>query len=711
MTSGRIQTSTIDGTYFYIDWQRTSTWNNENDCGSKIKYNIGVYCGHSYGSNSIKLYAVNINGSQVYGGGTWSNLSKGDHKLVSGEEISISHDSNSGEKSFNINFTAYAFSGHNYSASQDFTLDKIDRYAYFSEQPSIASATETSINISFKPDRKLYQAQVSIDGGSNWSGVTVVSGSWQEGGTITLTGLSANTKYTIQMRIAYSGDLWTYSNKIDAWTYNYPYATRIDSFIIGDNQHFEFYNPLNRTIQIQMWSFANKAFVSDLLSINGTSYTGKLAPDAWLYLSIPNARSSQFNLDVHYNDGTTDHKWIGDLGRTYTIRGNEAPEFSDFDFYDTDGKAPNLTRMSGVKNPSILVSGMSDATFHISTDKKMYSNYGAGLSGYTFNWFNGDSTWSNYSSDAEVTNHVYDGNSTEVSVNAQDGRGLTKKVSKSVKIVFPAHTTANLRIDRENGVGTKCFLNGSITYWNGSWNLTSSRKNTLLWIGIKVNDNVVTHYGDKLAGEIIKDSDISTNGEYTTITLKNNTLELHLNGTNSGFPVGTQYKVDFYCTTGPDSSQNNDANTYEYWYYIGTTYVKSAIVGMSRYKDSSGAYHYGINGMPNDNYALNINGGLQAGSIVVNDRMLDRAITQIGLCGDADLCVKPGLYNVGQSAGNLPTNAGGYGVLLVLTNNGDNWNYADNGSWIWQFYMNTEGKLYYRNAVNNSTFESWKTII
>lgn len=74
------------------------------------------------------------------------------------------------------------------------------------------------------------------------------------------------------------------------------------------------------------------------------------------------------------------------------------------------------------------------------------------------------------------------------------------------------------------------------------------------------------------------------------------------------------------------------------------------------------------------------------------------------------LALDHGTYHVGASASNLPAGAAGYGVLFVLTNTGVDWVYSSSGSWIWQFYMNTANKLYFRCGVNSTTFSSWKAV-
>lgn len=125
-SSGSMTTSVIDnGTYFYVNWQQASQSVSGNY--TDINWQHGVHCRYDYYSNAIKSYGVNINGSSVYGGDTFSNLSQGDHQLASGT-IRIYHNSD-GTKTFNISTSGWAYGAGDTSGSQNFTLNKINRYA------------------------------------------------------------------------------------------------------------------------------------------------------------------------------------------------------------------------------------------------------------------------------------------------------------------------------------------------------------------------------------------------------------------------------------------------------------------------------------------------------------------------------------------------------------------------------------------------------
>ena len=124
-TSATIKTSVSYDSYFWVYWERSSTDIENNR--TKIYWSCGVYCGHEFYSNAIKMSAVTINGTKVYSGGTYSNFKVGDHKIASGY-LNIAHNSD-GSKTFSVSaFTGWLYSDHNYSASAaSFTLPSIAR--------------------------------------------------------------------------------------------------------------------------------------------------------------------------------------------------------------------------------------------------------------------------------------------------------------------------------------------------------------------------------------------------------------------------------------------------------------------------------------------------------------------------------------------------------------------------------------------------------
>ena len=81
------------------------------------------------------------------------------------------------------------------------------------------------------------------------------------GSSGTFTGLSPNTTYYARAN-ASNGYYRGYSGVPSKTTYRYPYLISASDFVIGNNVTLRIYNPLNRTVELQMWSHNNQMFMN-----------------------------------------------------------------------------------------------------------------------------------------------------------------------------------------------------------------------------------------------------------------------------------------------------------------------------------------------------------------------------------------------------------------------------------------------------------------
>lgn len=127
-TSGQLNTNTTYDSYFWVKWEQVGNQDVANN-RTQIKWSCGVYCGHNFYTSAIKMSAVTINGTQVYGGGTYSNYYEGNHTIAS-NTMWINHTSN-GTKTFSISaFTGWLYANNNYSSNGgSYTLTTIPRQA------------------------------------------------------------------------------------------------------------------------------------------------------------------------------------------------------------------------------------------------------------------------------------------------------------------------------------------------------------------------------------------------------------------------------------------------------------------------------------------------------------------------------------------------------------------------------------------------------
>lgn len=127
-TTAQINTQTIDNSFFWVYWHQEGSQDIPGN-KTKIYWSCGVTCGQSYYSNAIKMSSLYINGVLVYGGGTYSNFGKGEHRIAYGF-MDIPHNAD-GTKTFNISsFTGWLYSNNNYlAAASSHTLTPIPRKA------------------------------------------------------------------------------------------------------------------------------------------------------------------------------------------------------------------------------------------------------------------------------------------------------------------------------------------------------------------------------------------------------------------------------------------------------------------------------------------------------------------------------------------------------------------------------------------------------
>lgn len=576
--------------YWDLSWW-VSSWS-----GNTATINYEVYSRCTSGTSG-KQYIANYGFSGSIAGNSFSssNTFYKDVLIASGSFTL------SGGTYFEASITAHPYSGSNTSSgSKGWTLD--NNVVTPTVTVSIDSRTETSIAVSMSVTHDGYQPIQDryIDIYSDSGCTNRVGGISGSSGTVT--GLSANRTYYVRAN-ASNGYYRGYSGVASTSTYQYPYVSGVNTanLIIGNQQTVSLYNPLGRNVTVYMKKDSTSG--TTLYSGTTTGTSKSFTPTAsTLYNSIPSSSSGNCVYYCVYSEQNVNTV----SGKTYSVSGNnaQAPTFTAFDYKDSDSLASQLTGKNGVNNPGILIAGLSDCQFNITTSQKATSSYGATLDHYNFAWPNGTGGSELYSTSANVSHTVQNGNTTIISVTAYDKRGQYKTVQKTVTLITPSHTSGSPRADRQNGIDSVTYLNGNIQYWSGDWANGSSRPNTLLKVEYRVNKT--GSYYD-ITSAVRSNSTSSTSDKITTLNLKSNIIQLHANGSSGGFTVGTSYTVEIFISTGVSSSIQ-----YENRYKIAEITVTSGIFGMSRFKDSSDKYHYGFNGLPDSDYTIRVNGNMSA---------------------------------------------------------------------------------------------------
>lgn len=143
MANGKVSTNIEYDSYFWVKWSVESQDVATNK--TKLNWSCGVYCGHSFYNNAIKMYAFKIDGVQVYAGGTYSNYSKGDHTIASGT-LEVQHNEDGTKKLTISEFKGWLYSNHDYySQGYAFDLPKINRYAAITEASDFTDLDNPSI--------------------------------------------------------------------------------------------------------------------------------------------------------------------------------------------------------------------------------------------------------------------------------------------------------------------------------------------------------------------------------------------------------------------------------------------------------------------------------------------------------------------------------------------------------------------------------------
>ena len=620
-TSGSYSTSHIAATsrkwYWDVSWW-ISSWS-----GNTATIRYEVYDRAETGTSG-STWVGNWGFSGSIAGNSFANVQSGD--FVKDKKRAWGSFTLGGGSSFSSSLTAHPYSGsYTSSGNKSWTLD--NNVVTPSVSVSIGSRTETTIAVSMSVTNNGNAGIVD-----KYIDLFTDSGCTNKVDTIngtsgTFTGLTANKTYYARAN-ASNGTYRGYSGVLSTSTYQYPYVSAVETsdLTIGNQQKLTLYNPLNRSVDIYMKkdNTSGTTLFSKTSATTGTSYS--FTPTAsTLYNSIPASTSGNCVYYCTYSNHTVSSK-----SGTYKVSGNnaQAPTFTAFDYKDSDSLASQLTGKNGVNNPGILIAGLSDCQFNITTSQKATSSYGATLDHYNFAWPNGTGGSELYSTSANVSHTVQNGNTTIISVTAYDKRGQYKTVQKTVTLITPSHASGSPRADRQNGIDSVTYLNGNIQYWSGDWANGSSRPNTLLKVEYRVNKT--GSYYD-ITSAVRSNSTSSTSDKITTLNLKSNIIQLHANGSSGGFTVGTSYTVEIFISTGVSSSIQ-----YENRYKIAEITVTSGIFGMSRYKDSSGKYHYGINGLPKGSSAFYVNGRAE---------VKDDIIGTFGIVDTRDIDSPPSYYH------------------------------------------------------------------
>lgn len=402
----------------------------------------------SYGSGTCycgingTTYSASITPSQKF---TYNSYTQ-----VFSKTLNIGHNADGSKTiwvSSLINHSVFSSSDQGFNV----TLTKIPRYATSTQ--SLSSKTETTITMLWRSDSTIDYIWYSSNNGSSWTGVNVADGT---SGSYTISGLRANTSYNVKTRVRRKdSQLTTDSSALSVTTYNYPYATTSNNFIIGDGAEIGIYNPLGRSYTCTIYGADNSAMGSYTGTYTGTlnaEFKTAAAIDAQ-YKSIPNAKSGTYTVKVVYGSNTATR-----TGGTYTINSSECtPSIDTVSYADTNSTTTTIT---GNNQQIIQTHSIVRYTASSLTAKKYASissckvsvnnnNYTLSISGSTAT---GGNATINSASNVTATFTV------------TDSRGLTASKNITVNMLEWSVPSAIITLQRQNNFYSETDINVNADY-------------------------------------------------------------------------------------------------------------------------------------------------------------------------------------------------------------------------------------------------------
>lgn len=146
-TSGIVKTNVKYGSYFWVKWEISGSQDIANN-RTTIAWSCGLHPEEQYYDNAVKMNAVTINGTKVYSGGTYSNITDYKDRTFASGTLTIPHNSD-GSKNFTISaVSGWIFgNGDYYGEAKSFTLPTIPRASSVScSTANIGSKATITIN-------------------------------------------------------------------------------------------------------------------------------------------------------------------------------------------------------------------------------------------------------------------------------------------------------------------------------------------------------------------------------------------------------------------------------------------------------------------------------------------------------------------------------------------------------------------------------------
>jgi len=314
---------------------------------------------------------------------------------------------------------------------------------------TLTARTETTVTMAWTSDSVIDYLWYSTDG-TTWTGINIATG---RNGSYTINGLTANTTYQIKTRVRNKDTQETEdSSAASVTTYAYPYANSMPSFTVGERVTIGIYNPLRRTITVNLIGADDSQVTED--TITGTSISGfnDTATINKLLQSLPNAVSGTYKVKVTYGTNA-DTK----TGGTYSISNVYAPSIDTVSYQDTNATVTAITsdNQKIVRNQSTVqftatgLTALQDATISSCSVNVNGNVYSMTISGTS----------------ASVSNIVIDRASDITAViTVTDSRGNSSSKDLEVTVLNWTLPTAIISLQRQSNYYSATDINVNADY-------------------------------------------------------------------------------------------------------------------------------------------------------------------------------------------------------------------------------------------------------
>lgn len=354
---------------------------------------------------------------------------------------------------------------HFSSTNQGFpvTLTPIPRIPTLSV--ALGAKTETSVTISWTTDIVVDLLSYSMDGGTNYTFVSIAEGT---SGTYTISSLTANTEYEILTKARSKDSLINSSpESLTITTYRYPYANSMPNFQIGTSLTVGIFNPLGRSVTVTMIGADNTEYGS--IATAGTAVSG--FNDAgwitWLYSTIPSTPSATYKIKVTYGSINST-----ETGGTYSINPADCrPSITGAAYEDT-----NATTLAVTGDDQKIVRNLSTVLY---TASGLSAQRGASVESCTVTV--NDSTYSltvsgsGASGGGAVIDSAQD---VEAVFTVTDSRGVSSSMSITISMLDWVTPTAIITLNRKDNFYSETYIkvDADYSYLDGQNSVTITYK-------------------------------------------------------------------------------------------------------------------------------------------------------------------------------------------------------------------------------------------